>query len=136
MAALTAWGVVSATHRHQQRAALLAEARRAAIELFHLAGGYLSMLERAREDQSGPVPNTEGHDWLVAATGVEIAMFSLPGDIGRRISNDIGEARRALETLNSAEHRETGAITAGLRCVQTLVDDLADWLMEGRHLSA
>lgn len=110
VAALTAWGVVSATHRRQQRAALLTEARRAAIELFHLGGGYLSLLERAREDHSRPVPNTDGHDWLVAATGVENAMFSLPGDIGERISSDIGEARRTLETLNGTAQRETEAI--------------------------
>jgi hypothetical protein len=134
VAALTAWGVVSATHRRQQQAALLGEARQAAIRLFHLAGGYLGMLERARADPSLPVPDTDGHDWLVAATSVEIAMLSLPGDIGRRISHDIGEARRALETLNSDGQRETDAVAAVLRCLQTLVDDLADWLMEGRHL--
>lgn len=123
------------THRRQQQAALLAEARRAAIELFHLAGGYLSTLERAREDHNQPVPNTEGRDWLVAATSVEVAMFSLPGSIGPRISHDIGEARRALEALNGGV-REAEAFAAALSSVQALVDDLADWLMQGRHLMA
>ncbi|GGW83819.1 hypothetical protein GCM10010350_80780 [Streptomyces galilaeus] len=52
VAALTAWAVVPATHRRQQQAALLAEARRAVTELFHLAGGYLGMLESARQDHS------------------------------------------------------------------------------------
>lgn len=113
---------------------LLAEARKAAVEMFQLAGRYLTMLERAREDPSLPVPNTEGPDWLVAASSVEIAMFSMPGDIGSRISNDLGAARRALEILNTSAQRETEDVTAGIRCVQVLTDDLADWLMEGRHL--
>ncbi|MFJ2238369.1 hypothetical protein [Streptomyces sp. NPDC087859] len=95
MAALTAWAVVTATHRHQQRALLLTEARRAAVEMLQLAGRFLGMLERAREDRGLPVPNTEGSDWLVAASGVEIAMFSLPGDMGARISHDLGAARSA-----------------------------------------
>jgi hypothetical protein len=134
VAALTAWAVVTATHRHHQRAILLAEARKAAVEMFQLAGRYLTTLERAREDPSLPVPNTEGPDWLVAAGSVEIAMFSLPGDIGSRISNDLGAARRALEILNNSAQRVTEDVTAGIRCVQALTDDLADWLMEGRHL--
>jgi hypothetical protein len=136
VAALTAWAVVTASHRHQERAILLAGARRAAVEMFHLAGRYLTMLERAREDPSLPVPNTEGPDWLIAASSVEIAMFSLPGDIGSRISNDLGAARRALEMLNNSAQRETEAVTAGIRCIQALTDDLADWLMEGRHLAS
>lgn len=134
VAALTAWAVVTATHKHQQRAFLLAEARRAAVEMLQLAGRFLSMLERARDDRGLPVPNTEGSDWLVAASSVEIAMFSLPGGIGSRISHDLGAARRALEVLNNGAQPETEDITAGIRCVQALSDDLADWLTDGRHL--
>lgn len=104
VAALTAWAVVTATHRHQQRALLLTEARRAAVEMLQLAGRFLGMLERAREDRGLPVPNTEGSDWLVAASSAEIAMFSLPGGKGARISHDLGAARSA------------------------------SWLMDGRHL--
>jgi hypothetical protein len=134
VAALTAWAVVAATHRHQQRALLLTEARRAAVEMLQLAGRFLSMLERARDDRGRPVPNTEGSDWLVAASSVEIAMFSLPGDIAARISHDLGAARRALEVLNAGAEPATEDITAASRCVQALSDDLADWLMDGRHL--
>ncbi|MFF1330726.1 hypothetical protein ACFVYM_19795 [Streptomyces sp. NPDC058298] len=62
------------------------------------------MLERAREDRGLPVPNIEGSDWLVAASCMESAMFSLPGGIGAGTSHDLGAARRALEVLNARGH--------------------------------
>lgn len=63
-------------------------------------------------------------------------MFSLDGDIGLRVSEDLGDLRRALERVNRGDLPESEAIQAAIQRTLRLTDDLADWLMGGRHLQA
>ncbi|KAB2350006.1 hypothetical protein [Actinomadura rudentiformis] len=136
VAALTAWAVVSATRRHERHTALRAEARASAVRMYHLAGEMYGALCRLADGEAVPVPTTEGREWLVNATGLEIAMFALDGDLGARMSQDLGEARRALERLNVApESRDESAQVAAASMLR-LCDSLADWLMDGRHRAA
>jgi hypothetical protein len=60
-----------------------------------------SWLHRA----SPAVTTAHGSGWLVAASSVEIAMFSLPGGVGACISHHLGAVRRALEVLDAGARR-------------------------------
>ena len=112
VAALTAWAVVTVTHRHEQHAALRSEAREEAVRLFQLTGSYLQLLRRAGRDEQGPLPSVDSRDWLIAATGAEIALFSLDQRLGSRFSVRIGALRRALEGLGAGELPRGDAIQA------------------------
>jgi hypothetical protein len=133
VAALTAWGVVAATRRHERRAALRMEARRAAVQMFQMTCELHQALQRVLEDNDAPVPTADGREWLVNATGLEVAMFALDGDLGNQISQDLGNVRRALERLNLDTQSKIEAAETSVERVQRLSDDLADWLMAGRH---
>jgi uncharacterized membrane protein YjfL (UPF0719 family) len=132
VAALTAWAVVSVTRRNDKRSAIEAEARASAIQMVFTCMTILETLTRALEDGTDLPEITEGRQWGVSALATEIAMFSLGKKIGGKISQDIGDARRALEIV---ERATPGAelVEAAMRSVQHLIDDLADWLMQGRH---
>lgn len=136
VAALTAWAVVAATRRHDRRSALQAEARAAAVRMYHMADELHQALQGSDDDIDALLPATDGRDWLVNATSLEIAMFSLDGEIGARFSQEIGDVRRALERLaifGSDTERRADAVRAARTCLFRLGDDLADWLMDGRH---
>ena len=136
VAALTSWAVVTATRRHDRHSALRSEARTAAVRMFHMTGEFQQALQRTVLDENAPLPTADGRDWLVDATSLEIAMFALDGDLGARISQDLGDLRRALERLNAGtEPRDEAARVATVRLLH-LSDDLADWLMDGRHRAA
>jgi hypothetical protein len=136
VAALTAWAVVAATRRHDRHSALRAEARGAAVRMFHLTGELQQALERALVDDDAPLPTADGRDWLVNASSLEIAMFALDGDLGARISQDLGDLRRALERLNAGTEPRAESARAATARLFHLSDDLADWLMDGRHRAA
>ena len=133
VAALTAWGVVTVTHRHDQHTALRSEARGAAVRLFQLVGEYIQTLRRAVDDEHIPLPDTGSRDWLITATGAEIALYSFDQGLGANISQRIGEFRRALEVLAAGGLPRDGALRVAEERGQSLINDLADWLMEGRH---
>ena len=134
VAALTAWAVVMATHRYERRLALVMEARGAAVRMFQLVAEYSSALDLAAHDPDAVLPTAQTRDWLVTATSVEIAMFSLEGGVGALLSQDLGDLRRSLEALHAAEPQARAeAIDAAKRRAQKLIEDLADWLMDGRH---
>lgn len=132
VAALTAWAVVAATRRHERHSAVRAEARAAAVRMFHMTGEIQQALQRALVDDA-PLPTANGRDWLVNATSLEIAMFALDGDLGTRISQDLGALRRALEHLNAGTKPSAESARAVTARLFHLSDDLADWLMDGRH---
>jgi hypothetical protein len=134
--ALTAWAVVAATRRHDRHSALHAEARAAAVRMFHMTGELHQALQRALVDDDAQLPNTDDRDWLVNATSLEIAMFAFDGTLGARISQDVGDLRRALESLNTGTEPRTVSAPAATACLGRLADDLADWLMDGRHRAA
>jgi Zn-dependent peptidase ImmA (M78 family) len=132
VAALTAWAVVSITRRNDRRAAIEKEARASAIQMLFTCMTIMGMLTRALEDGTDLPEITEGREWGVSALATEIAMFSLGQEIGRKISQDLGDARRALEIVERAT--PAAKLTeAAIENVQQLIDDLADWLMQGRH---
>ena len=132
VAALTAWAVVSVTRRNDRRAAIEAEARASAIQMLFTCGTIMGMLTRALEDGTDLPEITEGREWGVSAVTAEIAMFSLGQEIGRKISQDLGDARRALEIVERAPPG-VKLMEAAIKSVQQLIDDLADWLMQGRN---
>ncbi|HTJ68175.1 MAG TPA: hypothetical protein VL551_11650 [Actinospica sp.] len=133
VAAITAWAVVSVTHRHEHRFALRGEVRTSAIALFHLAGRIGAELEQARSDRDASLPSTGSQEWLVTATSVEIAAFSFDEALGARWSNSIGAVRAALESLNAGSAGQEQLIADADLAVRRLIDELADWLMQGRH---
>ena len=135
VAAVTAWAVVTVTHRHEHRFALRMEARKHAVEMFHLAGEFLMALEKAQSDTAAELPTTQSREWLVRATSLEIAMYSVEGPIGPSISQDIGDLRRAVDALMPDGEARSDAIDAAKKCARRLINDLADWLMDGRHRS-
>ncbi|MFB9834189.1 hypothetical protein [Actinoallomurus acaciae] len=136
VAALTAWAVVTATRRHDRHSTLRTEARLAAVRMFHLTGEFHQALQRATLDDHAPLPTADGRDWLVNATSLEIAMFTLDEDLGARISQDLGDVRRALEHLNAGTEPKAETTRVVTACLLQLSDDLADWLMDGRHRAA
>ena len=133
VAALTAWAVVSVTHRHEHRFALRSEVRTSAIGMFHLAGRIGADLEQARSDRSALLPSARSQEWLVTATSLEIAAFSFDEELGARFSDDIGTLRAALEALNAATSSRELLLGEADLAVRRLIDDLADWLMQGHH---
>ena len=135
VAAVTAWAVVTVTHRHEHRFALRMEARKHAVEMFHMVGEFLLALEKAQSDAAVELPTTQSREWLVRATSLEIAMYSVEGSIGPSISQDIGDLRRAVDALAPDGEARRDTIDAAKKCARTLIDDLADWLMDGRHRS-
>ena len=135
VAAVTAWAVVTVTHRHEHRFALRMEARKHAVEMFHMVGELRLALEKAHSDAAAELPTTQSREWLVRATSLEIAMYSVEGPIGPSISQDIGDLRRAVEALEPDGEVRRATIEAAKICARRLTDDLADWLMDGRHRS-
>ena len=133
VAAITAWAVVSVTHRHEHRFALRGEVRTSAIAMFHLAGRIGAELERARSDRDAPLPSTGTQEWLVTATSVEIAAFSFDASLGARWSDSIGALRAALEALNAGSSEQEQLIADADLAVRALIDALAEWLMQGRQ---
>jgi hypothetical protein len=111
------------------------EARKHAVEMFHLVGEFLLALDKAESDAAAELPTTNSREWLVCATSLEIAMYSVDGPIGPSISQDIGDLRRAVEVLAPDGEARRATIAAAKICAQRLTDDLADWLMDGRHRS-
>lgn len=136
VAALTAWAVVTVTHRHEQRTALRSEARSAAVRLFQLVGEYVQVLRRAAKDGQTALPTSGSRDWLIAATGAEITMFSFDPQLGAKISGYIGEFRRALDALHAVGPAHSDVVQAAEEHGQALIDELADWLMDRRHQQA
>jgi hypothetical protein len=136
VAALTAWAVVTATRRHDRHRTLRAEARTAAVRMFHMTGEFQQALKRAVLDEDAPLPTADGRDWLVNATSLEIAMFALDGGLGAQISQDLGDLRRALERLSAGTEPKAEAARMVTARLLKLSDDLADWLMDGRHRAA
>lgn len=136
VAALTAWAVVSATHRSERRLALVLEARRAAVAMYHLAGEYYQALRLVARSDGAEPPTAEAREWWVHSSTLEIAMFSLKGAIGAQISQDLGDLRRALEAVNASRPSTPEALAHAQRAALKLIDDLADWLMDGRHRAA
>lgn len=134
VAALTAWAVVSITRRNDRRSAIEAEARTSAIQMLFTCMTIMGMLTRALEDSTDLPEITKGREWGVSALATEIAMFSFGQEIGRKISQDLGDVRRALELVERAAPG-IKLIEAAINSVQQLIDDLADWLMQGRHRS-
>jgi len=132
---VTAWAVVTVTHRHEHRFALRMEARKHAVEMFHMVGEFLLALEKAQSDAAAELPTTQSREWLVCATSLEIAMYSVEGPIGPSISQDIGDLRRAVEALAPDGEARRVTIEAAKIRARKLIDDLADWLMDGRHRS-
>ena len=132
VAALTAWAVVSITRRNDRRAAIEKEARASAIQMLFTCMTIMEMLTRALEHGTDLPEITAGREWGVSALATEIAMFSLGQEIGRKISQDLGDARRAIEVIERAQP-PAKLIRAAIENVQQLIDDLADWLMQGRH---
>ncbi|HEU5353223.1 MAG TPA: hypothetical protein VFU65_02120 [Actinocrinis sp.] len=136
VAALTAWAVVSATHRSEQRLALIVEARRAAVQMYLFAGECYRVLRRAARDPEVKPPTADTPEWWISASTVEIAMFSLEGAIGAQISQDLGDLRRSLEMLNAVGLRAPQALADAQRRALKLTGVLAGWLMDGRHRTA
>ncbi|MFI6534785.1 hypothetical protein ACIBHY_20190 [Nonomuraea sp. NPDC050547] len=134
-AALTAWGVVVASRRHDQRTLLEVEARGAAIELFVMLGTLDIKLTQAL-DSGVPLGNvTNDREWIVNALKVEVAMFTLGRDVGRQFSREIGELRRALELAEGQQLPHEDLLHAASAALQNLTDHLANWMMKGRHLA-
>ncbi|MCO5995740.1 hypothetical protein [Actinoallomurus rhizosphaericola] len=90
-------------------------------------------LQHAVVDDDAPLPTPDSRDWLINATSLEIAMFALDGALGGRISQDLGDVRRALERLNAGAKTRAEAALSVTAHLSRLSDDLADWLIDGRH---
>jgi hypothetical protein len=136
VAALTAWAVVSATRRHERRIAMEKEARTAALNFFVMLGEIQSHLACAVRTRAVVPLITDTKDWALNALTVEVAMFSLDEVFGARISQDIGDLRRALEQVEDVDRPDPALVEQSVTAWQTLADRLADWLMSGKHLSA
>lgn len=104
--------------------------------MYHLAGEMYGQLSRLASGERAPVPTTDGRDWLINATSLEIAMFAFDRDLGTRMSHALGEARRALERLDGDVEARDETAQAAAGSMLRLCDDLADWLMDGRHRAA
>ncbi|HEV2779992.1 MAG TPA: hypothetical protein VGX25_11410 [Actinophytocola sp.] len=133
VAALTAWGVVSATRRHDRRFALEGEARDAAIKLFlMLIEIQPSLMQTVKEGTPQP-RRTDTRDWALIVLTAEIAMFSLDRERGAEFSQAIGDYRRALEPIEGVPNPDRGQAERAMAAARKLIELLADWLMEGRH---
>ncbi|MGH3801837.1 MAG: hypothetical protein ACRDTD_17230 [Pseudonocardiaceae bacterium] len=136
VAALTAWGVVSATRRHDRRVAIEREARSAALNLFVLLGEIQTTLTRAANSGSVLPRTTQGKEWALTVLTAEVAMFSLDRETGACFSQAIGDLRRALEPIEAVANPDPGLLQGAVLALQTVADWLANWLMAGRHRAA
>ncbi|WP_157255171.1 hypothetical protein [Nonomuraea typhae] len=133
VAAITAWGVVVATRRHDRDTLLEIEARNAAIELFVMLAELDTKLTQAL-DNGVPLGNvTNSREWTVTVLKAEVAMFTLGRDPGRQFSQEVGDLRRALELAEGHELPCENLLHSASTALQTLTDHLANWMMKGRH---
>ncbi|GAA5057586.1 hypothetical protein HNP84_000524 [Thermocatellispora tengchongensis] len=135
VAAITAWAVVTATRRHERRAALEIEARTSAIEFFLLLADIDTQLTKALDNQATVPHITDSKEWTLKALKAEIAMFSLGQEVGNAFSQKIGDLRRALELAEGDNPPKEQLVTASLEALHACADHLAEWLMQGRHRS-
>jgi hypothetical protein len=133
VAAITAWGVVVATRRHERRVALEIEARASAIEFFLLLADIDVQLTRSLDNGTALPHITDSKNWTVSALKAEIALFSLGRKVGNTFSQQIGDLRRALELAEGDNPPDAALVTAAAAALHVLTDHLADWLMQGRH---
>ncbi|WP_157254715.1 hypothetical protein [Nonomuraea typhae] len=136
VAAVTAWGVVAATRRHDRRTLLEVEARNAAIELFVMLAEIDTKLTQALDNGVPLGIVTNSREWTVTVLKAEVAMFTLGRDPGRRFSQEIGDLRRALELAEGHELSREELLHSASTALQALADHLADWMMKGRHLGS
>lgn len=136
VAALTAWAVVSATRRHDRRFAIEREARTAALNLFVLLGEIQTNLTRAAEEGVAVPRLTSSGEWGLNVLTAEVAIFSVDAKTGARFSQAIGDLRRAIEPIEGIANPDPALIGRALSAWQALVDQLAEWLMKGRHRNA
>ncbi|WP_157548834.1 hypothetical protein [Nonomuraea candida] len=133
VAAMTAWGVVVATRRHERRVALEIEARTSAIEFFVLLADIDTQLTRSLDNGTALPHITDSKNWTVNVLKAEIAMFSLGRETGNAFSRQIGDLRRALELAEGDDPPDAALVTAAVAALHVLTEHLADWLMQGRH---
>lgn len=133
VAALTAWGVVIATRRHERRLDIEREARTAALNLLFELGGIWMKLTRAAKGGATLPPITDGREWGLSVFAAEVAMFSLDQKAGSRFSQAIGDLRRALEIIEGVDNPDRASVERAVRAYDAVVDFLADSLMRGRH---
>jgi hypothetical protein len=133
VAALTAWGVVAATRRHERRLDIEREARTAALNLLFELGGIGMKLTQVAKDGATLPRITDSREWGLPVFAAEVAMFSLDQKAGSRFSQAIGDLRRALEIIEGVDKPERASVERAVRAYDAVADFLADSLMWGRH---
>jgi hypothetical protein len=134
VAALTAWGVVAASRRHERRLDIEREARKAAFELLFQLGSIRMKLSRVGSHGTTLPPiTTDKAEWGLPVFAAEVAMFSLDQRVGAAFSQAIGRLRRRLEAVEGIAEPSSAHVDQAVSACDEVSEVLADSLMKGQH---